>query len=629
MGNINPNTYDLRLPLKHLIEPRIKIDIYDEVTGKFIDTIEGGITGGSLNINGDSDIRWTFSINFIPNKDFDIRIKENNYIWVDKFIRVYLGMYSPVRIRKQDTNYYPVGKYFPLQGSITYDATNTQLSVNCSDPVSNLDGSRNGQYGALNTIFPAYYDTKFYASNVSFVDGVYTCSIPSYTDTYAIGDIFCLMIPVDNPSQCAVNINGQGALPVYSKIVGYDIPAGELLAGHEYLFQVMYNTRTNLKYFTMVGECEDESIVAEGTGVQTIYYLTYHRIRDAVITVLKQLARIKENDFFVDNIGEWKGMPGQANYLQYREETPFWDTIPFDQEFGVGSSIWQIIATFRDLYPNYEAYFDKDGMFVMQMTPDCTNDPISLYNDYMKQIYISENIAIDMSTVRNVSLVYGKSIETQFFANAGVSYSGGVYRTTISGYAEGYLNGDLVALRIPAANVGACYLNINNYGNIPIWDDNHEVPITETVMDSNTVYVFKIKKKRENKQDIVRAYLLGHWQASGLCALVNGATNEEMYTTFDGRQVPVYSKEYFMDVYNVENVVLVAIPDSPFTCEKIGVRLGVYSGGEFENIDSDADAIERAKGGINMPQMVRYAEMHTIINALNCWKTLRGNPTTT
>lgn len=595
MGYISANTSDMRLPLKNLIEPRIKIDIYDEQTDLFIDTITGGITGGSLSINGESDVRWTFSLNVIPNRQFDIRIQENNYIWIDKYIRVYLGMYSPVRIRKQEMNYYPVGKYYPMQGSITYDATNTQLSISCSDQVANLDGSRNGQYGALNTIFPAYYDTRFYSDSVSYTDNVYSCSIISYTDTYAIGDIFCLKLPETNQEGCSVNINGLGTLPVYSKIVGYAIAAGSLEGNKEYLFQVMYNTRTNSKYFTCVGECEDESIVAEGTGSETIFYLTYHRIRDAVITVLKQLARIKEDDFFVDNVGEYKAMPGYPTYLEYREETPLWDTIPFDQEFGVGSTIWQIIATFRDLYPNYEAYFNNQGQFIMQMIPDCENDPISFYNDYMKKIYISENTTVDISKVRNVSLVYGKSIETQFFANAGVTYSGGVYSTTISGYDEGYLNGDLVALRIPYANVGACYLNINGYGNIPIWDDNHEVPITEPVMEDDTVYVFKIKKKRENKQDIVRAYLLGHWQASGLCALVSGEKNSQMYTTFDGRQVPVYSEEYFMDVYNCEHVVLAALPDSPFTCEKIGVRLGVYSGGEFENIDSDTDAIERAK----------------------------------
>lgn len=623
MGYISANTFDMRLPLKNLIEPRIKVDIYDEQTDSFIDTITGGITGGNLTISSESDVRWTFSLTVIPNKQFDIRIQENNYVWVDKYIKLYLGMYSPVRIKKQDMTYYPVGKYFPTQASITYDPTNTQLSISCSDPVANLDGSRNGQFGALNTIFPAYYDTRFYSNSVSYVDNVYSCTISSYTDDYVTGDIFCLRVPANNAEGCKVNVNNRGALPVYSKIVGYGIAENSLLAGHEYLFQVMFNARTNSKYFTCVGECEDVSIVGEGTSSETRYYLTYHRIREAVITVLRQLVRLKEDEYFVDDIGEYKAMPGYEGYEAYREITPLWNAIPYDQEFGVGSSIWQIITAFRDLYPNYEAYFNNQGTFVMQMIPDCTNDPISFYNDYMKQIYISENTSVDLTAVKNVSLVYGKAIETTFFANSGVTFSGGVYYASISGYSEGYLNGDLIALRIPYSNPAQCYLNINNYGAIPIWDDNLEVPISQPAMDDNTIYVFKIKKKRENQQDIVRAYLLGHWQAAGLCALVSGETNTQMYTTFDGRQVPVYSEDYFKDVYNVEHVVLVAQPESPFICEKLGVRLAVYQGGEFENIDSDSDAIERAKGGISMPQMVRRIEICAKINSLNCWKPVK------
>lgn len=593
MGQIDFSSNDARLVLNNIIEPRIQLDIYDEQKKQYIDTITGGITGGSLSITADSDIRWTFSLNVIPNGQWDIKVKEYNYIWVDKIGKLRLGLYNRV---KDSVNWYAHGEYIFTSTSWQYDATNNSLSVSCSDKVSNLNGQRNGQYGALNTIFPAYYDTKYYSASVTMTDDTYSCRITTYKESsYVTGDIFCLKIPQTNLSTTKVNINNLGAIPVYSKIVGYDYPEGELLADHEYLFQVMWNSRTNSKYFTMVGECEDESIVAEGGSSETIYYLTYHRIRDAVITVLKQLARIKEDDFFVDDIGEYKAMPGYEGWEEYREATPLWNEIPFDQEFGVGSTIWQIITTFKDLYPNYEAYFDKDGMFIMQMIPDCSNDPISVYNDFVQKVLISENTSLDISVVRNVNLVYGKSIETDFFADTGVTFSNNTYSARIAGYTGGYLNGDKIALRVPQGNTGAFYLNINGYGRIPVWDDNFERPITENVMNDGEVYVFKIKKKRENKQDVVTAYLLGHWQAVGLCALVDGATNEEMYTTFDGRQVPVYSEEYFMDVYNVENVALVAIPDSPFTCEKIGVRLQVHSGGEFENIDSNQDAIERAK----------------------------------
>ena len=133
------------------------------------------------------------------------------------------------------------------------------------------------------------------------------------------------------------------------------------------------------------------------------------------------------------------------------------------------------------------------------------------------------------------------------------------------------------------------------YMAVPVYDDNFDEIITDAnVLEKDAIYVFKIIKKRENGVDSLRANLLGHFQAAGLCALVSGDENEEQYTTFDGTQVPVYSEAYFKDVYNVETVKLVAIPDSPFTCEKLGVRLQVHSGGEFDNIDSNSDAVERA-----------------------------------
>ena len=623
MGQINFDTNDARLVLNNIIEPRIQLDIYDEQKVQYIDTITGGITGGSLSITADSDIRWTFSLNVIPNGQWDVKVKEYNYIWVDKIGKLRLGLYNRI---KDTINWYPMGDYVFTNTSWQYDATNNSLTVSCSDMVSNLNGQRNGQYGALNTIFPAYYDTPYYAKNVTYTSSTYTysCTISSYTGNYTTGDIFCLKIPTTNGEQTKVKINNRKVLPVYSKVVGYNLEEGTLLPDHKYLFQVCFNPRTNTKYFTMVGECEEEYTAGEGTSSATVYYITYHRIREVVITVLKQLARIKEDDFFVDDIGEYKAMPGYEGWEDYRKETPLWNAVPFDQEFAVGSNIWQIITTFRDLYPNYEAYFDKDGMFVMQMIPDCTNDPISIYNDFVQKVLISENTTMDMSAIRNVNLIYGQSIETDFFANSGVTYSGNTYSATISGYKDGYMNGDKIALRIPSSNTGRCYIKINNYKKIPVYNDNSEKPLyvalqeleekyaqgkiseetyqrlhreleKQEVMEADTIYVFKIKKKREDGVDIVRAYLLGHWQATGLCALVDGTTNEEMYTTFDGREVPVYSREYFEDVYNCENVVLVSTPDSPYTCEKIGVRLQVHSGGEFENIDSNVDATERAK----------------------------------
>lgn len=684
MGYIDFETFDKDFPLRRLLETCIKIDIYDEASDSFISTITGGITGGNIGISGESDVRWTLSLNVIPNNDFDIKIKENNYIWVDKYIKVYIGVYSPTRVNVDNIQYYPMGKYFPLNNSITYDPTNNQLSVSCSDPVVNLNSTRNGQYGALNTIFPAYYDTLWYGNDTSCtesndeddegiikVTSKYSVTIPNYYQedgkTYKAvidtGDIFCFTIPLTNRDNTLIEIKtpnnvSLGTYPIYQSVVGYELPAGTIpvtpnpIIDDRFgcLFQMMYNPRTNTKYFTYLGECEQTNVIDTidpqhpKETMEVIYYVTYHRIRDQIITVLRQLGRFSEDEYVVDDIGEYKAMPGYPDYMEYRDNTPLWNAVPFDQEFGVGSSIWQIITTFTNLYPNYEAYFNYDGVLHINMKPDAYNDPISLYNDYLKSIYISENTALDLSVVRNVNLVYGKAVETDFFADHDVYVShyedAIIYSAVINGYDGGYFNGDKVAIRIPdEVNTGNFYIRIVNnenamtqikngtkkyvnplYNTAPVFDDNYDILIGDAInqvqqdydsgkitedqynaemhrliLEPNTIYVFKIKKKRINNKTEISAVLLGHFQAAGLCALVSGDKNTEQYTTFDGTQVPIYSEAYFKDVYNVETVALSVNPDSPFTCEKIGVRLQVHSGGEFENIDSNSDAVERAK----------------------------------
>ena len=110
MGYIDFDNFDQNFPLRRLLETCIKIDIYDEASDLFIDTITGGITGGNIGISGESDARWSLSLNIIPNKDFDIKIKENNYIWVDKYVKVYIGIYSPVRVGIDNIKYFQMGK---------------------------------------------------------------------------------------------------------------------------------------------------------------------------------------------------------------------------------------------------------------------------------------------------------------------------------------------------------------------------------------------------------------------------------------------------------------------------------------------------------------------------------------
>ena len=353
-----------------------------------------------------------------------------------------------------------------------------------------------------------------------------------------------------------------------------------------------------------VGGAETIKFPAYEEDEDTGEVIKYNYIRDAIITTLLQLGKLKESQLMIDEVGEFKGMEQyNPDYLQYREESKVqvkdgsymmtWNCLPFDQEFSCGTNVAEILTTLRDLYPNYEMFFDGDN-FICQMIPSCYDDDIIFDYDFFNRIYISENTTIDMTTVKNVCEVWGKTIEVDFFTEES-TYSNNCYSCTIEGYKDKYYNGDTIGITISSVNQEASTLNINEFGAIPIYDENTEEPIKANLMEAGQIYTFKIKKKYVNKENITRAYFLGQYQPHAVNILTNGTTPTEDYTAQDGTVVKKYSKEYFQKIYNCKTIEFTTIKDSPFSIEELGLLLDVKTGNEYENIDSDSLAAARAE----------------------------------
>lgn len=340
--------------------------------------------------------------------------------------------------------------------------------------------------------------------------------------------------------------------------------------------------------------------------------ISYNVIRDQVVTVLKQMCNI--NDFIVEDIGEYKGIDKyNDDYLDYRKTNPQWNCLPYDLEFSVGSTLLAILTEFRDLYPNYEFFFDTDRVFHFQMIPSGYEDNIAITNNFLQRVLVSESTQLDMSTVRNVVEVWGDVIEEDYYMDT-CTYSAGVYKATYSSFPSSYSSSEVIAVKVPKTNISGQSLNINNIGALKIYDENTDTLISANTLKANEVYCFKYKKAYVNNNIVERFYLLGQWQPHAICVLLNESKHSDSYTFADGTTVELYSDSYFRTKYNCNTIKRQILADSPFSVEKLGEYLLLYGDGENQAITSDSLALAQAE--YSLWQKARLSDSITITTLL-------------
>ena len=536
--------------------PRLLIEVLDKDL-RIVGTISSSLLSGIVQIDANADIRRTGNFVVTPTIHEDIRLNKDGLLWLNKDIKLSVGIYNT---RTDSYKYYPLGFFIYTDTSGTYDAVTNQLTINCADFVKKLDGSKNGQHGALLTKFPAY---------------------------------------------------------------------------------------------------EEDAVTGEP--------ITHNIIREAVITTLEQICGISNH--WIDDIGEPKAMADfNENWVLYREQNPFtWNTIPFDQAFSSGTSQWSMLTTFRDLYMNYEMFFEPNfNRFVCQLIPGCYEDDVWLQNDFIQRVLTAENKNVDMTSVRNVCEVWGQIFETDFYTETSV-FSNDVYSATVDGYDE-YINGDIISLRLPGHNPttngkwvitvdnyatsqasgntllpvnkngfrssisvddfafvkadetkgktktryvissintstgvitwrysNPAKLKVNNLAMIDLKDENNDDFVYPDRLDYGQVYSFKIKKLRMDGKDVIQAFLLGQWQVHALDVISDGSESTEIWTGADGTEYALYSKEYFQTKYNCKSVSITVVFNSPYAVQRVGEILDVKNDGAFANITSDSLALERAR----------------------------------
>lgn len=501
MATYNITQNDIYLLKAHKLI-HIKVYLLNE-NNMIIDELQGYVTSGDGSEDSTSDVRK--SCNFsMHSYDETYDIGEYNRIWLKNRVRIDLGFEDC----HGEIYWYTKGTYVFNSCSYTYDGSTRDISFQCSDLVSTINGTHKG----------------------IIIGQCPYCNIPLSECEEHRGNVF------------AENILIEGC---------------------------KLNTDTGLY---------------EGNDIKTV-----------VEDLLKQNG-IKE--FRVDTIGQVSCLQGYAvNWKQNRIDTGTtqeeankaestksddlendhgtWHMIPYDMEFDYNSTLWDILIKIRDLYPGYEMFFDKDGMFIFQLIPICHHDIDVLDYSIMEGLVISENTDYDLTTVRNATKVYGQSIEPDRYTEE-CMLSTGTYEnnnvTTLSPTFDmtfAYSGDIVVGLLFPEINEEQKQLDAY----IMINDETYPIVLRKaTVIEDEN----EVAKNIIEYDNIKYSYF----------------NNEDMYCFkyLSSQKLWVYAGMYQIEGYYENND-----PDSPFAIDKIGYRLQIKSGGEYDDITTSTLAQERAE----------------------------------
>lgn len=493
----------------------VKAYLLNKEDKTILDELSGYITSGDGSDDANSDVRKTCNF-IIHSYDMSYDLGWYNRFWLNQLVQIDLGFEYFDKIY-----YYTKGIYIFNQCSYTYDGSTRDLSFQCSDLVSTIDGTHGG----------------------SIVGMCPHCSIPEENK----------FVPLEKCKH-------RGTIfPDTIKIEGCTL-----------------NEETGLYEGNDIKKTVEDLLKQNG--------ITDYRV-DVIgqVSCLQGYAdRWKQNRIETGTTQEEADNAEEHGYDDLKNDHGTWHMIPYDLEFDKEATLWEILTKIRDLYPGYEMYFDKYGTFIFQLIPICQHDMNVLDHTQFEGLVISENTDYDLTTVKNATYVYGQSIETDRYSEECSLVSSKYIKdekeiavTAISPkfdlpfvYDSNIVLGIIIPTTTDKQKQWDSYLTINDK-TYPLMERKAIIGKDENGDATNLVEYQNIKYSKYNKNN-----------------------NGDMYCFkwLQNQQLWVYTGMWQIEGYCENND-----ENSPFAIDKIGYRLQIKSGGEYDNITSSSLAQERAE----------------------------------
>ena len=274
-----------------------------------------------------------------------------------------------------------------------------------------------------------------------------------------------------------------------------------------------YNTDTNTLTLSLF------DLMAKLTGVRNGY------LKGVPVT-------IKAGESIRSAMIDTLALGGFTQYII--DEPPSPGIVPNDLEFSQGATVYDVLSGLRDIYPNYEIYFDVNGVFYYKPIPTGYNEPIAVDDSLWESIVISENLETDFQNVKNSIEVYGRTHNPNHYSSS-TSVSGSTISLTIADVAE-YTNEMIYGFTL-TDNTGIVSptLKINDLTAYPIKNDDG----TSAVIKAEAGEVYYCV---QFMGDYWR--WLGHLQAYGFAEDINQQSPFYVGGTVGRIRLPLFDGDY-------------------------------------------------------------------------------------
>lgn len=260
----------------------------------------------------------------------------------------------------------------------------------------------------------------------------------------------------------------------------------------------------------------------------------------------------------------------------------FDDVIPYDLIINAGSYPYDALKEILNLFPTYEMFYDKEGIFTVQKIPTKIEDAIDLGKDILDNTIIKYGDSVKMSNIKNTTEIWGRELNATYTATSCES-NGTRYDVTIDETFEELVVGDTYCITPKITSVEGQTMKIQDTAEYKLYEQSGDGTYKDLTMGKMIADIPYVVKYVDEK------------------FVFQGELNIHVIVQEIVEEPSLDTKHDYKNSNACREVQWVVNPESPFACvvNSIGkidreIRQ-VLQGGEYSNIYTTELAYERAR----------------------------------